>query len=503
MRKSFVRALVGAGVTAALVAWTGTAAMAYPGARTAADVSTNGTRTPQVVVGVGSDTTYEVMQALDTLYNRSPGCALINDKSKMAVLGGAASTFYDERCIDGGQLSYALTYTGLTTAENLYHDFVTEAFPVGSGNGKDIQTNFLSGSPAGPSFTASGAGVGFGRSSANNGASFVSGNYTVYGTAFAREGIGFWVGLNNTHVRSVSTVPTPNLSKTELHDIWIGNAGGQCLTTWAGGTDSTDGTYANVSGIVNYGANAIIPYATQSGSGTGKTFAQLIGGAAATDLQNCLPAAYKAGMPTDHIIFENNAGPICQAGTNNSSQAIFPYSFGRFTQNKGGTGGDADGSLCGGALGLVNLDAGAPGTISTLGIAPSVTADRLVPPAAGSYPLGRYLYAYFPVLNGVTGFNLNDPTTWHLQSQQIQAAMAYLHPTLGWICINGSHNAASGQNAQHTLNHGKDPVTGKLYGGTTGEIATTMKANGFSSLTSATTDTTSTFTGTSFCRYGV
>jgi hypothetical protein len=503
MRKSWLRVFVGAGITAALVAFTGTAAFAYPGATSSANVSTDGTRTSQVVVGVGSDTTYEVMQSLDQLYNRSPGCALINTASKLNTGNIASNAFFDQRCVDGGQLTYSLTYSGLLTSENLYHDAITEEFPVGSGNGKDIQTNFLSGTPAGPSFTASGAGVGFGRSSSNNGASFVAGTYTVYGTAFAREGIGFWVGKNNTNVASSVGVPTPDLSKTELHDIWIGTTGGTCLTTWSSNaTDSTTGAYANVSGISSYGASAIVPYATQSGSGTGKTFSQLIGGTAASDLQNCLPTAFKAGMPTDHVIFENNAKPICTSGSNFSSQAIFPYSFGRFTQNKGGTGTDADNGLCAGTLGGVNLSSEVPGSVTVAGIVPSIPADSKVVPTVGAYPLGRYVYAYWPWLNGTTA-TLNDPTTWGAQPEQVQAAAAYLHPTLGWICNNGTHNAGSGQNAQHTLPHGVDPVTGKSYAGAAGEIAATMKANGFSPLPSKVTDTGGTFTGTSLCRFGV
>ena len=489
MRKSWIRALVGAGVTAALVALTGTAAMAYPGARDATSVSTDGSRTPQVLVGVGSDTNYEVMVGLDTLYNQSSGCALINDKSKMAVLGGAASTFFDMRCIDGGQLTYSLNYSGLDVAENLYHDVMTEAFPVGSGNGKDILNNLNMGT--------AGAFPMAGYSRASSTQTFTAAGYTAYGTAFAREGIGFWVSSTNTHVASAASVPKPDLSVAEMHDIWIGNSGSGCLASWStNATDSTDGTYVaqatRDAGGFTYGANNIVPFAPQSGSGTAKAFDQMLGGTGANpaELQNCIPAAYKAGQPSDHIIFENFAKPICS--TTFAAQAIFPYSFGRFTQNKG----NAAASGCPGVLGAVNTSSALPGSVTTPGIAPSLIADGLVPPAAGAYPLGRYVYAYVTIPTTV-GFSITDPSTWHLLPQKTQAALAYLQPQLGFLCNSGAHNTLTTGN---TLPLGTDPFTGVLY---TSEIKSTMAKFGFSRLGNATTDTTGTFTGKSYCRYGV
>ena len=97
------------------------------------------------------------------------------------------------------------------------------------------------------------------------------------------------------------------------------------------------------------GAGSIKVFATQPGSGTGKDFLGKIDPAGsysnAAALQNCIGSTFKDGAPnpSDHVIFENNAKPICkQTATGGAvsyqKSAIFPYSFARFTQNQGGTG---------------------------------------------------------------------------------------------------------------------------------------------------------------------
>src|SRR5215470_14606561 len=89
MRKSLIRAALGAGLaTALVVSVTGTASAAP-------DTS----RVSQTIVGVGSDTTFEVMNDLDQLYNESAGCAIIPNT-------GITFTTFKQTCISGGAQSY-------------------------------------------------------------------------------------------------------------------------------------------------------------------------------------------------------------------------------------------------------------------------------------------------------------------------------------------------------------------------------------------------------------
>jgi ABC-type phosphate transport system substrate-binding protein len=67
MRGTMLRAILGAGVAAGLVVTMSGVASAAP----------DTTRVSRTVVGIGSDTTYEVMNALDQVYNQSAGCAII------------------------------------------------------------------------------------------------------------------------------------------------------------------------------------------------------------------------------------------------------------------------------------------------------------------------------------------------------------------------------------------------------------------------------------------
>src|SRR5580765_3310017 len=115
MRGTLLRAILGAGVAAGRVVTMTGVASAAP----------DTTRVSRTVVGIGSDTTYEVMNALDQVYNQSAGCAIIPPS-------GGTFTTYKQTCIVGGSLSYD---GPLIETENEYHDRIVEAYPVGSGKG--------------------------------------------------------------------------------------------------------------------------------------------------------------------------------------------------------------------------------------------------------------------------------------------------------------------------------------------------------------------------------
>jgi hypothetical protein len=431
MLKKMLRVLMGASIAGALVVSASTQALA------AADTA----RPSRTIVGVGSDATYEGMNDLDQLYNESPGCAILPSTGSFAN--------FTQKCITGGLLSY--DGNELAT-ENLYHDRVVEAFPVGSGNGAAVLLQYTQGNPAVASD--------FTRSSSKRDLTDVSG-FTDYGVAYARDGLGYWLGKNNTVVKHSTSGPTANISVADLKGVFIGNGSGQCLNTYsANATDSV----ASTLGLP--GTGNIKVFATQVGSGTGKDFLGKIDTSTsysnAAALQNCIGATFKDGAPnpSDHVIFENNAKPICtQTGSGGapvsySKTGIYPYSFARFTQNAASVG------LCPGRLGKVG---GIAVNLTTIGDA--------------SYPLGRFVYNNFYVPNAQ---DVNDDTTW---SGQTQAMLDYLHPVTGWLCEN---------------NHSVDPNTGLPYRTV---IENVMKADGFAPL-SNTNVGGGTFTGTSYCRDG-
>jgi hypothetical protein len=248
----------------------------------------------------------------------------------------------------------------------------------------------------------------------------------------------------------------------DLANTFIGDNTGKCYNTWSTATSaSIKRTFATPSTTTGN----IRPFATQVGSGTGKDFANKITLGVnnyqnALPLQNCIPTQWKDGDQTngEHVIFENNAGPICnQQGTPASfkTTAIYPYSFGRYTQNKGGTG------SCPGVLGAVNS------------IKPTLATDADT--TSSGYPLGRYVYNYMLLPNTV---DVTDPSTWGSSA----AVLDYLDPINGWLCKPSGHST--------------DPNTGTVYGT---EISNVMTADGFSRLPSAAVGG-STWSGNSVCR---
>ena len=449
MRTTVLRATLGAAVVFGLFATSAVPAGA------AVDTS----RKPQVLVGVGSDATYEVMNDLDQVYNQAPGCAIIP-----AV--GTAFTNYEQQCIDNGQLTYASDYADLIETENLYHDMVVEAYPTGSGNGASTLVQHLLGNPA-----IDGA---FSRSSSKR--TITATGYTVYGSAFARDGLGVWTGKNNKAVAVNSAgVAQPAFQFGDLNDVWRGDGSSQCLVNWSKtANDSIAATKVAISSFTATGNGGTIKvYATQQGSGTGKDFASKISGLSLSDassLKNCIPSNFKDGdfSNGERVIFENNARPVCSqtvgAGTaNDASRAIYPYSYARFVQN------NAKAGDCPGVLGSVD------------GIKPSLKTIGDLNPLTGYAVLGRYVYNYFPVPDGVGGFNINDASTWGALSSSQEAVLSYLHPTLGFLC---------------STSHADDPFTGVNI---RTQLESSMKKDGFAPIPSGPVGG-STFSGGSYCR---
>jgi ABC-type phosphate transport system substrate-binding protein len=293
-----------------------------------------------------------------------------------------------------GAGSGTFSFSHVRTTENYRHDQPTEAYFLGSGNG--INQLCQQGNP-GVSH------INFARSSRGPKSTDCAGTKFV---AYARDAISWEAWDDGTTASGVhaqnNTDPAclPNsacLSQTQLKAIFV-----TCtITNWSqvGGQ--------NVPMSI---------YTAQAGSGTRSTFDGFVGGSS----DSCIPSAQKA----THIIPENSNTPITAAG--DTAGAIYPFSFGVWSNQVHGNGGAL--------LGAVD------------GVTPSSSSISDL-----SFPWGRYLYNVY--CNSSCG-NPNAVAT--------QATLDYVGEK-GWICKIGN---------EHSVN----PITGRNYHT---DLYFTYTANGF------------------------
>jgi ABC-type phosphate transport system substrate-binding protein len=174
---------------------------------------------PQVAIGGGSDTTYLVMQRLESLYNATPGCAL-NTTTASPAKGSC----------DPAQAQ-------VNTNGNYDHDVMVGAAPIGSGAG--INSLLSTGVQYNPP-------ISYARSSRGPNAGLETTELQFWG--YARDAIA---------VTTFGTRLGVSLTKQNLIDIYT-----CAVTDWStlGGAPGT-----------------IIPWDMNSSSGTRATFASYIG----------------------------------------------------------------------------------------------------------------------------------------------------------------------------------------------------------------------------------
>lgn len=243
----------------------------------------------QVVLGSGSDTTWVMMGALDTLYNQSPGCL---------------ST--------GGQLDGTCAATGnppVADTENYFHDTIAERFWIGSGGGiNQVCKDGLAGVNK----------ADFARSSRVPINTDCTGLHFV---GYARDAISWecFPGVAGSGCTSLVS-GTNSLTTAQLKNIFVNCS----VTNW------------NQIGGIN---KAIHVYVPQANSGTGVTWAAALGVtlAAGQALNNCT-------ADTAHIIGENSNAGVAAVG--DEANAIVPFSVGVYQKTYGGLTG-SDGSSIG------------------------------------------------------------------------------------------------------------------------------------------------------------
>jgi ABC-type phosphate transport system substrate-binding protein len=162
---------------------------------------------------------------------------------------------------------------------------------------------------------------------------------------YARDAISWW------HSATGPSAAVASLSQQQLKDIYAGT-----ITNWSavGGTDAP-----------------IVVYGVQKSSGTGSVFNGFLGSGidqysqipAANKGSNCdaTTGAYTPSFPNCRILSENDASPIFTQG--NAANAIYFFSYGRYTQQPDAAGGSAGTASPKGKLGQLDSVTASPETI--------------------------------------------------------------------------------------------------------------------------------------------
>lgn len=406
------------------------------------------------LVGSGSATTYNMMQAMDTLYNDQPGCNLIDIASVTQELDLGCPSAANTTPPPNVSSSYApypdfATSPGYTT--NPANDASMQQAPLGSGNGiKQLETT--SGTSSCTS-TAPTIAVDYARSSRAIGSGDCKGLNAV---AYAVDGVSWF------HYTKVNGHATPSAAVTNLSQALLTDAYNGSLQCWndpvvAAGSGTPTFTYATS------GCQPIILYTAQAGSGTFSTWQSFVGVNPETYLSTLNGTSFNiqktdgtTGPQTynsnDHIILENEDREIINVG--DEANALFFYSYGKYqvTCKKG---------LCGKIPGLHGTTSEPLPKIN--GVAASTSSilcgSGLKTNGCGTafFAPTRFVYNYYS-----NGSNPNIP----------QASLNTLNyvSELGFICkANTTDGTATGTAIT-------DPNTGVALHT---EIAAVIKAQGF------------------------
>jgi hypothetical protein len=371
------------------------------------------------MVGSGSSTTFFMMQAMDTLFNSSPGC-----QEFVPFPAAATPQELDYSCAGPTDtppqpIIQQQTASGVANAipENPFNDVSVQEQPLGSSNGiAQLEDQGAHGAGANSFGTPINVAndQSYARSSRALSSSDLKGlNFVAYG----QDGVP-WFHYTTVAKASTPSAAVTNLSQAQLQDIY-GGPGVTVINNW----DEVGGSNA-----------PIVVFSAQEGSGTQSTFKSFLGydPSAATNTVNCYTP--KGGSNTcvgPAVIFENEDAQI-QPSAFTSSQsgfvktniqdwggtgkatanqikkdAIFFFSYGKFSEQCKVKVTDCGGSPLNGAknaLGEVN------------GVAASETTIL-----ENTFPVDRYLYNVYS-----NGSNSNIPAA--------NAAAVNYVSEIGFIC---------------------------------------------------------------------
>ena len=305
---------------------------------------------PAVISGSGSNTAYDMMTALGTLFTQSPGCDLTASSANPLTLQCETGTY-----TVGGDGENGAN----AAAENPYNDVTFQYPAIGSGNGvKQL-------------YTAGSTPINYARSSANpaNSHGETGQNYIEY----AIDGVS-WLHFTEVSGVKTDTDKLNNISETDLEAIYEGTQ--NC---------TVKGTHYTMNWICE-GAKKAAPidcYVAQTGSGTEKTWAaDIVGGA---DAAPCLNDESVGTAASHSGLFENEVSAMFTTGgtwdNGDAADAIYYFSSGKYA--------------------LENVKGVLPGTpaktVTGLGEINGITADQTTVQGTtgdgvpGDFPVIRYL----------------------------------------------------------------------------------------------------------------
>jgi hypothetical protein len=377
-----------------------------------------------LIIGSGSQTSYDTMNTLSTLFNTAPGCDLTASTAIPLTLNcGTASTTTGT---PGGAQGYNVS------AENPYNDFTVQAPPVGSGNGATQLIDAGKGTPD----TA----VDYAR------ASSPKGDTTDNRVAYATDGVS-WITFNKVAGTATAQAKVANMTATDVKAIFNGTL--SCTVKGVAYTMDWICEGAKTSSKIDV-------YMSQTGSGTystwqgytGITKGSAGGGVTGANSEAAWPASVSApactlGAISCHSnLFENQMSFISQQP--DAANAIYFFSYGKFLTNCPGK--NSKTLHCRGT---------AANTFATLGaidgIAPSTTTIAGTGPGTATFPVTRQLY--------------NNYNNSHATVPSSQATLNFTSE-LGFLCKTGTSSDIN-------------PYTGNSY---RYDIEAAIKSQGFSPL---------------------
>jgi ABC-type phosphate transport system substrate-binding protein len=379
-----------------------------------------------ILNGAGSNTTYTMMQALSNLYGTAPGCNLLTANSAAQELDYDCASAYSTSA-PGSENGYNLTYPSV----NPYNDVVYMEPALGSSNGiKELEYQGADdpGSPPGNLVSTSDfarssrAAITSGSGDDKEGLNFV---------AYAQDAVPWFHFTKVAGSGGCSSTPSSKiktLTTGQLASIYEGDT-----TNWK----SVGGTSAPID-----------VFMAQSGSGTEATWAGDLALTGTYPYGGATATATRTGLPvSDFEIFENEVSDIFATSPAIACDAIFFFSYGKFT------------ILC-----PKGACAGTPkaqkGSVGALGEINGVTADKTTIDN-GSFALDRELYNVYS-----DGSNSNLPFPGTGASTPVtNAAVQNFVSTYGFLCNPKTYKDV-------------DPLspTGATYGS---EIDAAIEAQGF------------------------
>jgi hypothetical protein len=285
----------------------------------AAAVTTAPSTVDTTLVGSGSDTTYDMMKALDKVYAGANGCATIWYTGETQPFNGTCST-NDLASGNGAEkISYPWVNDGHTTG--------VQRYPVGSGNGvKELCYQGL----------ANIRNVDYARSSSSS--ATTCSNLTF--VAYAKDAVSWWHATKDKNGDATTSAKIASISKADLTKIYNGT-----YRVWS----DLNGKAKDANGVVidDLATRPIKRYTVQAGSGTLAYWTSNIVAPAASlpaVMSTPEPSATPSASPTEvapasplySTVQENTALPIYEAG--HEADAIYFYSYGRYKMNAGITG---------------------------------------------------------------------------------------------------------------------------------------------------------------------